>query len=172
MSEIKKGKALKIALPILIAVVVLAIFLVKSAEKPEENPALDIPLALTEISLEDITAYGLPVIVDFGADSCIPCKEMAPVLVKLNEEMQGRAVIHFIDVWKYPDAAQDYPVQVIPTQVFFMADGTPYVPDEALGIPMTMYSTRDTGEHIFTVHEGGLTEEQMRLILADMGVTE
>lgn len=172
MGSAKKSIVLKIALPFLIAIVVLAIFLIKRADTPKETPDLAMPLALTEISIDDISTYGLPVIVDFGADSCIPCKEMAPILAKLNEEMQGKAAIHFIDVWKYPEAAQDFPVQVIPTQVFFTADGKPYVPDEALGIPMTMYSTKDTGEHVFTVHEGGLTEEQMRLILADMGVAE
>lgn len=34
------------------------------------------------------------------------------------------------------------------------------------------YTSRDTGEHVFTVHQGGMTEEQMRLILAEMGVGE
>jgi thioredoxin 1 len=35
-----------------------------------------------------------------------------------------------------------------------------------------MYSYKDTGEHAFTVHQGGLTEQQMRAILDDMGVDE
>ncbi len=48
---------------------------------------------------------GFPIIIDFGADSCIPCKEMAPVLKKLNEEWQGKVIVKFVDVWKYPDAA-------------------------------------------------------------------
>ena len=33
-----------------------------------------------------------------------------------------------------------------------------------------MYSHRETGEHVFTVHQGGLTEEQMRMILKELGV--
>lgn len=166
-----KGLAVKIIIPVLIVCVIAAIFIFKNAGGEQDNPALNIPLTLTEVNMEEVTAHGLPIIIDFGADSCIPCKEMAPVLVKLNEEMQGKAVIHFVDVWKNPEAAQDFPVQVIPTQVFVTADGTPYVPSEDLGIGgFTMYSTRDTNEHVFTVHEGGLTEEQMRLILADMGV--
>jgi thioredoxin 1 len=41
-----------------------------------------------------------------------------------------------------------------------------------LGIEFTMYSFKETEEHAFTVHQGGLTEDQMRLILTDMGVTE
>jgi thioredoxin 1 len=88
----------------------------------------------------------------------------------MNAEMQGKAIIKFVDVWKYTDAADGFPIQVIPTQVIINADGTPYVPSDDIGIKFTMYSTKDTNEHVFTVHQGGLTEDQMRLILADIGV--
>lgn len=126
------------------------------------------------IDYEALAAYGLPVIVDYGSDSCIPCKQMAPVLEKMNEEMQGKAFIKFVDVWKYPEAAENVPIQVIPTQVLFNADGTPFVPSDELAqkIQFDMYSSRDTGEHVFTVHQGGLTEEEMRLILNEMGVSD
>ena len=40
-----------------------------------------------------------------------------------------------------------------------------------LSIEFTMYSDRNTNEHVFTVHQGGLTEEEMWAILAEMGVT-
>lgn len=126
-----------------------------------------------KIDLETLSAYKLPMILDFGSDDCIPCKEMAPVLKKMNAEMQGKAIIRFVDVWKYTDGADGFPIQVIPTQVLVTAEGKPYVPSEEMessGIRFTMYSTKDTKEHVFTVHQGGLTEEQMRLILKDMGV--
>jgi thioredoxin 1 len=55
---------------------------------------------------------------------------MAPVLKTMNAQMQGKAIIKFVDVWKNGDAARDFPVQVIPTQVFINDDGTPYVPSE------------------------------------------
>lgn len=47
-----------------------------------------------------------------------------------------------------------------------------YVPSEAIQkeIEFTMYSDKNTNEHIFTVHQGGITEEQMRKIFAEMGV--
>ena len=124
------------------------------------------------MDVEALAEYGIPAIIDYGADSCVPCKEMAPVLETLNEEMYGKAFIKFADVWQYADAASNVPVQVIPTQVLVNADGTPFVPSEELAsqIQFTMYGHRDTGEHVFTVHQGGLTEEQMRLILAEMGV--
>lgn len=49
------------------------------------------------------------------------------------------------------------------------ADGTPYVPSDDIEIEFSMYSYKDTGEHAFTVHQGGLTEKQMNTILANMG---
>jgi thioredoxin 1 len=49
---------------------------------------------------KEIKSYGVPFVIDFGSDSCIPCKEMAPVLETLHEEFQGKAIVHFVDVWK------------------------------------------------------------------------
>lgn len=99
---------------------------------------------------------------------------MAPVLKTLNAEMQGKAFIKFVDVWQYYEAAANVPVQVIPTQIFVNADGTPFIPSEKLAsqIEFMMYSDKETGSHIFTTHQGGLSEDQMRLILAEMGVEE
>ena len=93
-------------------------------------------------------------------------------LEKANKEFQGKAFIKFVNVWDYPDAANNVPVQVIPTQILFNADGTPFVPSDELSkkIQFDMYSHKNTGEHIFTVHQGGLTEEQMWAILKEMGV--
>lgn len=116
--------------------------------------------------------YGLPMIVDYGATACVPCKEMAPVLEKLNAEMKGKAFIKFADVWKYRDATRNVPLQIIPTQFFVDAQGKPFVPSEALAkeIPFTTYQNRNTLEVWFTMHQGALTEEQMRKILKEMGV--
>jgi thioredoxin 1 len=97
---------------------------------------------------------------------------MAPVLETMNAEMQGKAIIKFVDVWKHAEAADGFPIQVIPTQVLINTDGTPYVPSDDIEVEFTMYSYKETGEHAFTVHQGGLTEEQMRAILEDMGVAE
>lgn len=145
------------------------------SELPEHLQGADFSLAITEaVDFDALAEYGIPAIIDYGADSCVPCKEMAPVLETLNEEMYGKAFIKFADVWQYAEAANNVPVQVIPTQVLVNADGTPFVPSDELAgqIKFTMYSHRETEEHVFTVHQGGLTEEQMRLILGEMGVEE
>ena len=127
-------------------------------------------LIIVPIDFDALQSSGLPVIIDFGADSCIPCKEMAPVLVELHKELAGKAIIGFVDVWKYRDLAQGIPIQVIPTQIFFDAQGKPYIPPEKSPVPFNMYNIKDTGEHVFTTHEGGLDKAQMLAILKDMGM--
>jgi thioredoxin 1 len=65
----------------------------------------------------------LPRVVDLGADKCIPCKQMAPILVELRKEYEGRVIVDFIDVWKNPNAGEPYKIRIIPTQIFFNAEG-------------------------------------------------
>jgi thioredoxin 1 len=65
----------------------------------------------------------VPRLVDLGAGRCIPCKAMAPILEGLQAEYAGRMDVQFIDVWKDPDAAKPYGIHMIPTQIFFGADG-------------------------------------------------
>jgi thioredoxin 1 len=65
----------------------------------------------------------LPKLIDLGADKCIPCKAMAPILEGLKQEYAGRMSIEFIDVWKNPGAAQQYGVEAIPTQIFYDSEG-------------------------------------------------
>ncbi len=65
----------------------------------------------------------LPRLVDLGADKCIPCKMMAPVLADLKTNYAGRLEVEFIDVWKNPDAGKPYKIKLIPTQIFFDATG-------------------------------------------------
>ena len=160
---------LKILVPVLIVAAIAVIFIVKNAPE-EDTPDLPDELfglnATTEIDFASLAEYGLPVIVDYGADSCIPCKQMAPVLKTMNAEMKDKAFIKFVDVWKYGSAANNVPIQIIPSQVFFNADGTPYVPSDSLKKQIGGFKLYNG----FTVHEGGLTEDEMRAILAEMGV--
>lgn len=170
-----KNHVIKTIIPILILVVLGGLWFSKNTGKFPATIEMndDFALNVTEkLNLEQLKTYGLPIIIDFGADSCIPCKEMAPVLNELNKELQGKAIIKFVDVWKYQSFSQDYPIRVIPTQVLIDSDGNPYAPKDANAIQLNMYSSKDTGKHIFTTHEGGITKEQLLSILKEMGLEE
>ncbi len=166
--------ALKIIIPICIALVIGGIWILKNSMSVDGSDYIaeheDFELHATRVDVDELIEHNLPMIIDFGATACIPCKEMAPVLVNVNKEMQGKAIVKFVDVWENPGSSTGFPVTTIPTQVFVNADGSPYAPTEALGIEFIFYNDKTTGEHVFTTHQGGLTEEQMTLILADMGV--
>lgn len=65
----------------------------------------------------------LPKLVDVGADKCIPCIKMAPILDQLREDFRGEMDVVFVDVWKKREEAARYGIQMIPTQIFYAADG-------------------------------------------------
>lgn len=189
----KKSLTIKILLVAVILIAIAAIWFVKNtdttkeasgqaAEQKEvvessdaattENQYADFALEADSIDLSALSSYQLPIVIDFGSDSCVPCQQMEPVLKSANADYQGKAIVKFVDVWKNTDAANGFPIQVIPSQVFINADGTPYTPSKDLDVEFTFYSSRDTQEHLFTVHQGGLTLEQLQAILADMGAGE
>lgn len=182
-NEVKKNTNnlwVKIISVILILAVVAGIYVYKKVQENKQDNQITtqntdeetLPLAISSVDLDEIKSYGLPFVIDFGSDSCKPCIAMAPVLKTLYEEWQGKAIVHFVDVWDNPTAANDFPVSLIPTQVFYNADGTPLVPSDELAkeIVFAMYSSNDTNEHIFTIHQGYITEGEMRKIFAEMGV--
>jgi thioredoxin 1 len=71
----------------------------------------------------DSPSPGRVTMIDLGADSCVPCKMMAPIIEELKREYAGRADIIFHDVWKDPAPAKQYGIRAIPTQIFFDRQG-------------------------------------------------
>ena len=81
---------------------------------------------------------GVPRLVDLGKGECIPCKMMAPILEEITGEYQGRLIVEIIDVGDKPEAVKQYGMRVMPTQIFFDAEGTEvwrhegFLPKEAI----------------------------------------
>ena len=80
------------------------------------------PGGTTTSAVSDAAAM-LPRLLDLGANKCIPCKAMTPILEGLKKEYAGKLNVEFIDVWQNEDAGKQYGVEMIPTQIFFDATG-------------------------------------------------
>ena len=70
-----------------------------------------------------IPVKGMATMVDLGANECIPCKMMVPVMEKVEKKYKGKAAIVFIDVWKNKEPAKRFGIRAIPTQIFFDKEG-------------------------------------------------
>lgn len=83
----------------------------------------DQPIHVTDAEFEaKVLKADLPVIVDFWAPWCGPCKMVAPVLDKLAKEYAGKLVVSKVNTDENPEWATRYGVQGIPTMLF-IADG-------------------------------------------------
>jgi len=120
------NKTGKLAIVLVLAAAVGAVWIVKHLQPPATDGSMDAGepvMAAVPASDAAPVSAGPPRLLDLGADKCIPCKMMFPVLEALETEYAGRLQVDFIDVWKNPDEAPKYNVTTIPTQIFFDPDG-------------------------------------------------
>ncbi|MER3499593.1 MAG: thioredoxin [Chitinophagaceae bacterium] len=74
----------------------------------------------------------LPVIIDFYADWCGPCRMVAPVLEELSELYEGKLVIYKVDTEKELELSSVFNIRSIPSLLFIPLEGNPMMQDGAL----------------------------------------
>ena len=89
------------------------------------------PFAVTDQDFEEqVEKSKLPVLVDFWADWCVPCKMIAPIVEDLAEEYDGKVAFAKVDVDSNPNIAMKFGIRSIPTLLVFK-DGAPV--DQVVG---------------------------------------
>ena len=78
------------------------------------------PITVSEENFkQEVLESTQPVLVDFWADWCAPCHQIAPLIEELADQFEGQARIAKIDVDANPGLAQTYAIRSIPSLLFF-----------------------------------------------------
>jgi thioredoxin 1 len=76
-------------------------------------------LQLTDGNIKEIINSGKPVVIDFWAEWCGPCRMVGPIVEELAKEYEGKVVIGKMDVDENVETPQEYGIRNIPTILFF-----------------------------------------------------
>lgn len=101
---------------------------------PGEQKALETSDASFD---QDVLQSNVPVLVDFKASWCQPCKHMAPVVEKLAEQYDGKIKVYIVDTDSSPGLKEKYQINALPTFMVFrggrsVASHTGQMPQEML----------------------------------------
>ncbi|MDR0468372.1 MAG: hypothetical protein LBH09_00170, partial [Peptococcaceae bacterium] len=91
-------------------------------------------------------------------------------LAKLDTESSDKILIRSVDLAQNPEAREGFPAPDLPTQFFYTAEGKPIPLPLDYGPFMSSYVSVDTDEAVFTVHEGLLDEDGVRIVKEIMGL--
>ncbi len=91
-----------------------------AAQSNTAQPAMEVaaPAADSSKAVTPLVTF-----IELGAESCIPCKMMQPIMKAIRTEYAGLVDVIFHDLYKDREAGQKYGVRVMPTQVFLDAQG-------------------------------------------------
>ncbi len=76
-------------------------------------------LELNTATFKETIDGDMPVVVDFWAEWCMPCKMLAPVLEEISDELDGKAQFCKVNIDDNNDLAREYDVSMIPTVIIF-----------------------------------------------------
>ena len=105
------------------------------------------PKTAENMQTAETTEKGKPMLLDLGSSTCIPCREMVPILDEVKKMYSGKAVVKVMDVYDNPEVANKYGIRVVPTQIFLDKDGKEV-----------------------SRHEGFFSTEEIVKVFRDMGV--
>lgn len=89
-------------------------------------------MKITEENFKTVIAQGKPVMIDFGATWCGPCKALAPRIEEIEKEYEGRALVGTADVDECSDLAALFRIRNVPTVLFFKGSDQPV--DKSVGL--------------------------------------
>jgi len=105
-------------------IIIIAVVLIKSSiNQTGKKSESQLTIEDSKTNLQDQSTKKLPLLIDLGRGTCKACKMMLPILEELKEEYKGRAIIKIIDIRYEPEQARFYKIRLIPTQIFFDANG-------------------------------------------------
>jgi len=98
------------------------------------------PIEITDSNFEEILNSEKPVMVDFWAEWCGPCKMVGPLVEEMAGEYDGKAVIAKVDVDNNPNVSAKYGIRSIPTMLFFK--GGEIVDRQIGAVPKNILTTK------------------------------
>jgi thioredoxin 1 len=98
------------------------------------------PVEITDSNFEEIINSDKPVLVDFWAEWCGPCKMIGPLVEELANEFEGKAIIGNVDVDTNPEVSAKFGIRSIPTLLVFK--GGKIVDKQVGAVPKSVLSEK------------------------------
>jgi thioredoxin 1 len=102
----------------LILIIVFSLIFFSCTKKTEQRKPDE-----TKVTNSQVESKTKVTFIELGSVTCIPCKQMQPIMKSIEEKYKGQVKVVFYDVWKDKKPAQDYSIKLIPTQVFLDENG-------------------------------------------------
>lgn len=103
----------------LLLAAIIVLMAVACSGKPKTSHSENVIALENEKDFDSIIKGEIPVLVDFHAEWCRPCKEQSPILAEFADEMDGKVIVLKVDVDRFPNIATQYQVSGIPTLILF-----------------------------------------------------